>query len=148
MALKQLHMERKETYGLEDIFKCVADGSEKKKFGEDIIKLASDRIETFFHKGVKCVCCDVEGTFFAKERHMLPIKKGKGRGKRIVGYKLDVGTSYHFNLYGVNEDGKEVLMTKDHIIPKSHGGKNNLSNYQTMCKKCNERKGSDLLVTV
>ena len=31
-------------------------------------------------------------------------------------------------------------MTKDHIIPKSKGGKNELSNYQTMCTYCNNEK--------
>ena len=40
---------------------------------------------------------------------------------------------WHFNLYGVNNLGEEVMFTKDHIIPKSKGGKNHVSNYQTMC---------------
>lgn len=40
----------------------------------------------------------------------------------------------------IDENGKEVLMTKDHIIPKSKGGANDISNYQTMCKRCNEAK--------
>jgi len=39
--------------------------------------------------------------------------------------------------------GHEVLMTKDHIIPKSKGGKNTLKKYQTMCTHCNCRKGSN-----
>lgn len=40
----------------------------------------------------------------------------------------------------IDENGKEVLMTKDHVIPKSKGGANDISNYQTMCKRCNEAK--------
>lgn len=39
----------------------------------------------------------------------------------------------HFNFY-LCSDGKELLFTKDHIIPKSKGGKDVLENYQTMCK--------------
>lgn len=31
-------------------------------------------------------------------------------------------------------------MTKDHIMPKSKGGADSLSNYQTMCLPCNEAK--------
>ena len=32
-------------------------------------------------------------------------------------------------------------MTKDHILPKSRGGKNHISNMQTMCCRCNSKKG-------
>lgn len=46
----------------------------------------------------------------------------------------------HFNLH--DDEGR--LMTKDHIIPKSKGGPNSQSNYQTMCCKCNSRKSDKL----
>ena len=46
---------------------------------------------------------------------------------------------------GKNSNGKEVLMKKDHIFPHGKGGKNNISNYQTMCVKCNVAKGSKIL---
>jgi len=49
----------------------------------------------------------------------------------------------HFNLYAV-ENGSWVLMTADHIIPKSRGGKNDLSNLQVMCENCNAKKGNNL----
>jgi 5-methylcytosine-specific restriction endonuclease McrA len=44
----------------------------------------------------------------------------------------------HFNFY--SEDG--VLFTKDHIIPKSLGGSDSMCNFQTMCSKCNSKKGN------
>ena len=47
--------------------------------------------------------------------------------------------------YAIDGNGKEVLMTKDHIFPHNKGGKNNISNYQTMCVKCNVAKGSRIL---
>lgn len=48
------------------------------------------------------------------------------------------------NLYAVDEAGNEVLMTKDHIVPHSKGGIDDISNYQTMCVRCNQKKGNDI----
>lgn len=62
-------------------------------------------------------------------------RKGKTKGDK----------RYHLNLYAIDGNGKEVLMTKDHIFPHNKGGKNNISNYQTMCVKCNVAKGSRIL---
>ena len=92
---------------------------------EDLIYGNSDRYQTFLTNGTKCCKCGIEGKYFVKEKHAAD--------KR-----------YHLNLYALNENGEEVLMTKDHIIPRSKGGKNELENYQTMCKICNELKGNQL----
>jgi 5-methylcytosine-specific restriction endonuclease McrA len=35
-------------------------------------------------------------------------------------------------------------LTKDHIIPRSHGGTNALANMQLICKECNTEKGDSL----
>ena len=53
---------------------------------------------------------------------------------------------YHFNLYGINKNYEEILFTKDHIIPKSKGGDNKISNYQTMCYNCNYKKGRQAIL--
>ncbi len=37
-----------------------------------------------------------------------------------------------------------VILTIDHIIPRSKGGSNALSNLQTMCRDCNRDKGDKL----
>jgi 5-methylcytosine-specific restriction endonuclease McrA len=50
--------------------------------------------------------------------------------------------AWHLNLYAMREDGVEVLMTQDHILPSSLGGGNQSRNLQTMCHRCNERKGN------
>lgn len=85
------------------------------------IRLGSVRLRTFKEKGTTCVCCGREGT--------------------LMGLDLPIGqTRPHFNLYCV-EDNTRILMTKDHIVPKSRGGKNRISNMQTMCCRCNSRKG-------
>lgn len=119
---------RKKTYSIECVYEAIKDALfEKKKtmidFDGDMIKANSQRYQTFFTNGLTCKCCGIKGSYFVKE-------KDKNQSR------------YHLNLYAVNKDGKEVLMTKDHVIPVSKGGKNILSNYQTMCCVCNERKAN------
>lgn len=87
------------------------------------VKMNSMRYQLFKTKGTTCIECGVEGKYFALER-----PKG--------------ATRCHFNLYGFNKDGFEVMLTKDHIVPKSKGGKGHLGNLQTMCASCNGRKGN------
>ena len=77
-----------------------------------------------FKKSRKCVCCGLEGEYLALEQ-----------------CKKDGNSYFHFNMYGI-VNGREVLFTKDHILPKSKGGKNSLDNYQTMCTQCNAEKGN------
>lgn len=123
---------RKETYSIEEVRNKVKDVLfEKDKrlakvdFDGDLIKGNSQRYQTFFTKGCKCVVCGIKGKYFAKERHLQD-------------------KSYHLNLYAVDDNGDEILMTKDHILPRSKGGIDDISNYQTMCKLCNEAKGNKL----
>lgn len=87
------------------------------------IHTLSDRYKTFFTKGYTCACCGKTASYFALEH---------GANEERC----------HLNLYGLDDDGKPLLFTKDHIFPKSKGGKDVLSNYQTMCSSCNARKGN------
>jgi hypothetical protein len=89
-----------------------------------LVKMNSQRYFTF-QKSMNCVSCGIAGTKFFLER-----------------FRSD--ESPHFNLYA-EEDGELILMTKDHIVPKSLGGKDYVSNYQTMCSICNNLKGSSNL---
>lgn len=90
------------------------------------LKVSIKRAKIFYKKGITCCNCGTIGEFFA-------IEKDKGGG-------------IHLDLYGYvdKEDNEEVLLTIDHIIPKSKGGKNSLINYQTMCKLCNEYKSDNI----
>ena len=89
----------------------------------------SMRYATFYQKGCKCVKCGKEGTYF-----QLDADREGG----------NIENRRHFNLYA--EDG--TLMTKDHILPKKWGGKDTIDNFQTMCKDCNEAKGSQYEVEI
>lgn len=60
-----------------------------------------------------------------------------GRVATHFNYECTVGTDVpHLNLYS-----GDMVMTKDHIIPSSQGGRNTMDNYQVMCKHCNLVKG-------
>ena len=104
-------------------------GKGKVDFDGDLIGCNSPRIQLFKQKGVVCVCCGIEGQYYRKVANY--IKKNIPSG------------TYHINLYAV-KDGKEILMTKDHIFPKSKGGRNHIDNYQTMCHVCNEEKSDKI----
>lgn len=112
-------------YPIDDILPYI--GSRKQFYCNDKIysvKLTSARLR-LFQQSLTCVGCKFVGSVFRlqlAEKDLLTIVP-------------------HINLYGI-KDGKSILFTKDHIIPKSKGGKNILSNYQTMCYECNFAKGN------
>lgn len=85
----------------------------------------SFRYKLFYQKGLSCVCCGKQGAYFTLDTPR-DCKKVTERTHR------------HFNLHAA--DG--TLMTKDHILPKSLGGEDALSNFQTMCEDCNKNKGN------
>jgi 5-methylcytosine-specific restriction endonuclease McrA len=96
-----------------------------REFEKDIYVRTNSQRYAVFKKSLKCSCCGLEGKYFALERTAIANPK-----------------SYHFNLYGIDKNGNEVMLTKDHIIPKSCGGTDNIENYQTMCVICNQKKGN------
>jgi len=79
------------------------------------------RAKILMEIGLDCVECHLKGKFFALERWP--------------------DNSLHLDLYGIDEAGDEILITIDHILAKYNGGKDELSNYATLCKVCNELKG-------
>jgi 5-methylcytosine-specific restriction endonuclease McrA len=100
-----------------------------REFNGHPVKMDSLRYQLFFSQGVTCVECGIEGEYFALESNKDTCVNQEN-------------PYYHFNLYAVDVNGKEVLMTKDHIIPKSKGGKDQIQNMQVMCYECNQAKGN------
>jgi hypothetical protein len=92
------------------------------------VPMGSHRYELFATKGIRCSDCGLEGAYFALEKDIT-----------------DSTSKFHLNLYGRDENGDEIMITKDHILPKSKGGENRLSNYQTMCYKCNQKKADKII---
>lgn len=123
-------MIRKHIYSIEYVYdklKTVDFNSKQTQFidfDNEFIKGTSQRYAVFMRDNCICVKCGLKAAYFALER-------------------FEDQKRYHLNLYGL-KDNKEILFTKDHIIPKSKGGKDNLDNYQTMCCICNELKADEL----
>lgn len=106
----------------EEVIPRVGNTSQSFAAGDKVytVSMSSQRLFVF-RDGLKCVACGIEGTKFRLE---LPAN----------------AKSPHFNLYAV-EEGRLVMMTKDHVKPRFLGGENHHSNYQTMCIVCNGIKG-------
>ena len=117
---------RKECYTPEEVLPFIGDYD--KFYDGDPIHMGSDRYLNFATNGLTCVECGLTGTYFSKETDDM----------------YSPNPRYHFNLYAINADGHEVMMTKDHILPRSRGGADSIENYQPMCCKCNKRKGNKL----
>lgn len=131
--------ERKEKhYSLDEVLSQTIFVDDYKKrpclvdFDGEWINMGSHRYQCFAMYGTTCVDCGIEGQYFVMERQ---------------GGNFET-CRYHFNLYAVDDFGNEVLMTKDHVIPRSRGGKDILGNYQPMCSACNNKKGNDLIYPV
>ena len=82
------------------------------------------RLRVFHTHGTRCASadCHKEGIYLIKAKN------------------TDGG--FHVDLY--TEDFE--LMTIDHIIPKSKGGKNSIENLQPMCHTCNTKKADTLSI--
>lgn len=73
----------------------------------------------------ECACCGVKGDHFWLEHSGC--------------------FTPHFNLYALNQHGQPVLMTLDHIIPRSKGGRTTAENIQLLCTRCNAAKKDEML---
>lgn len=95
------------------------------------VKISGVRLQTFASHPLHCsdpACC-IQATHFAVER--------SGQPAHTNGQSHD---RYHLNLYGLDADGQEVLMTHDHTLARGLGGADHLSNTTIMCSPCNCRK--------
>lgn len=59
------------------------------------------------------------------------------------GLGIDKGGGLHLDLYGYDQEGDIVMITIDHIVPKSKGGSDTIDNFQPMCKVHNEMKAHE-----
>jgi len=112
-------------YPIEEVLAQV--GSRTVDWDGYAIWMNSSRYRLFREKGVTCVTCGRKGDFFLIRKNRGPTKKERDA---------------HFNLWSREPKGSLILMTQDHILPRSKGGSFHLSNLQTMCSPCNQKKGN------
>jgi 5-methylcytosine-specific restriction endonuclease McrA len=86
-----------------------------------LVRIHNSRLHTY-RKGTRCPVCGIEGAFFAIER-------------------CSGQPTFHLNLYALDEHGREVMMTSDHVVPRSVAN-GRPDNRQPMCWRCNHRKGN------
>ncbi len=60
----------------------------------------------------------------------------------VVTWKHENENYWHIDYFAQRPDGSMKMMTKDHILPKSLGGTNQLTNLRAMCRTCNGNRGN------
>ena len=100
-----------------------------RKYSGFEVDMSAIRLRLFATKGTVCVHCGLSGSYFWLE-------KNKG--------VIDPTSGYHLNLYGFNRSKVETMLTRDHIVPRSKGGRDILSNLQTLCYPCNAKKADKM----
>ncbi len=106
-------------YTPEYVLSLVDDENRSKILVDDKYVKKNSKRYYVFKNSLACSNCGIEGKFFTLERNSLE------------------DSIWHFNLYAVDDNGCAVLMTKNHIIPRSKGGSGKLENLCTMCFRCN-----------
>ena len=118
-------------YHLDDVFNNIGSHLKEYRINHNsyyesyYVKMNSVRY-TLFKKNPHCTSCGLCGSIFLLEK---PATQHIGATKPMA----------HFNLYAI-ENNELILMTKDHFIPRSQGGIDGFSNYNTMCGICNALK--------
>ena len=104
--------------------------------GEEIItlrggysRLTQQRSHLSLHSIIAC-----EGKLVSDKTRRIPPLTNRALFRRDNNICLYCGNDFH-----------DYELTRDHVIPKSRGGRDQWNNVVAACKRCNHRKGSRLL---
>ncbi|MFC2150110.1 HNH endonuclease [Calditrichota bacterium] len=76
---------------------------------------------------------------------VVPAPKRRAVQKRVR-YRVLEAAKGRCALCGRTVEEHGIVMTIDHIIPVSKGGKNDIQNLRALCMSCNMAKGSEIPV--
>jgi CRISPR/Cas system Type II protein with McrA/HNH and RuvC-like nuclease domain len=116
---------------IEEVMKLLQDNKGRKVITHNKveIRLKSHKNILFLNKQHSCKICKLPVTYVALEKLQKDIKM------------------YHFNYYTIHPKTKqEILFNVDHIIPKSKGGSDIITNMQLTCEICNTVKGNKISI--
>ncbi len=113
-----------ERYAIDEIVEYINSDESYVILNDTRVKVEGLRLNTFT-KHTVCSSCGRAGSHF-----------------RIASNNDSKNGPHSFHLCLWSDD--KIQMTKDHIIPKSKGGADHLSNMQCMCTKCNMKKGNKM----
>ena len=112
-------------FQLNSILSLIGSSKERIQLDGYLVNVTSLRLLTLKRSQVCCKC--------GREGHVFRLESSR---------KTDPYP--HLNMYHITSDNRLILMTKDHIIPKSLGGPDTLANTQTMCTECNREKDTKI----
>jgi 5-methylcytosine-specific restriction endonuclease McrA len=110
--------ERIKEFTVEELLPHIGRDKPKIEHNEYTVRTDTRTLQCFAEHGIECQLCGLKGEFFVMEKNLRTQQT-------------------YLHLYGVDTDDEIIMMTKDHIVPKSRLGSNDISNLRTMCERCN-----------
>ena len=104
-------------------------------------KLVLGKVETIVHSHDQSIT--VSGRVTPMPSVVRVLKHFKREKIKIKFSRLNIYARDHFQCQYCGERFMSEDLTFDHVIPRSKGGPNALSNMQPLCRSCNQRKGRD-----
>lgn len=144
-------------YSVDEILPFIGAGKPSKAFvtghGTFKVRMSGTRLECF-RRNLQCVWCRRTGNVFLLQSHQKGLPKNMTlcfiencpwcalHPRRREAEEV---AKPHFNLYHRGKNGSLLLMTQDHVIPRSKGGPDKIENLVTMCTQCNRHKGDSFM---
>lgn len=117
--------------------KRLSESHKGKKFSEETKRKMADA-----HRGNKCTFW--KGGIWSNKSYRSWLKNKRNRMPRVGEHSFDewelLKAQHSQTCQGCSESEPKIKLTKDHIIPLSKGGSDDIENIQPLCGRCNSSK--------